>query len=153
MENAFNFDSLPVCIEYVGDRSRDTEWPHDEWRIELSNTSGYWSTVYKTGLGHRKYPKGFIVEKKLNPRCLAFEQQERKKKPVKPSIADVMHSLLLDASAADENFHDWCGNYGYSDDSISALNTYKLCLETATALRKYIEQDVLAQVRKAVEEM
>ena len=153
MDNNFDFDSLPVRIEYAGDRSRDKDWPHDEWRVELSNKAGYWSTTYKTGLGHRKFPKGFIPYRKLDPRCIAFEEQERSKKPVKPSIASVMHSLYLDASAADENFHEWCANYGYSDDSIHALNTYKACLETGIALRKYLGHEVLQQVRKAVEDM
>lgn len=153
MDNNFHFESLPIRIEYAVDRSLDNNWPHDEWRVELSNESGCWSTSYKTGLGHRKFPKGFVPDRKLNPLCLAFKQQERNKKPVRPSIADVMHSLCLDASAADVNFHDWCSDYGYSDDSIIALNLYKACLETSTALRKYIPRELLDQVRRIVEDM
>ena len=153
MSDNFNFDSLPVRIEYAGDRSKDNEWPHDEWRVELSGKAGYWSTTYKTGLGHRKFPKGFIPDKKLNPRSIAFERQEGNKKPVKPSIADVMHCLISDADCANENFHDWCDNFGYSNDSIKALNTYKACLEIATALRKYIPRETLDAVREAVKDM
>lgn len=63
--------------------------------------------------------------------------------PKAPSVDDVLHSLILDASASDYNLQDWCAEFGYSDDSIRALNTYRQCLETATNLRKYLGADVV----------
>ena len=67
-------------------------------------------------------------------------------KPKKPSNADILHSLIMDASACNDNFHDWCSNYGYSDDSIKAMNTYKSCLEIGTMLRKFLGADVVRQL-------
>ena len=149
---AFDFATLPIQISATGP-AKEGDWVHDTWRVTLSGKSGSWSTTYKTGTGHRKFPKGYRAEKTLRPGTLAFERQEAQKRAVTPAIADVVHSLILDASAADENFHDWCENYGYSDDSIKALNTYKQCLETAAALLKYLGRETLEKVREAVADM
>jgi hypothetical protein len=132
----FNIEALPVNITYVGETQRDG-WSCDQWRVALTGKAGYWSTDYFTGLGLRSKPRASWD----TPR------------PRKPKVADVLHSLFLDASAADYNFSDWCNEYGYSDDSIKALNMYKACLETATALRKYLSPDQRAAVQSIISEM
>lgn len=123
-------NSLPVRIMYCGQTRRD-DWQCDQWRIEISTNAGFWSTDYFTGLGLR---------------------HKIRKTPVKPSVLSIMESLFLDASAADLNFSDWCAEYGYSDDSISAFNTYKKCLGTAVALRKHFSPDVREAIRSEIEE-
>lgn len=155
MEN-FDIESLPVKIEYVGETVRDGEWKCDQWRVSLSNKNGFWSTDYFTGLGLRKLKKGSLPASvhKLKKGTLAYESWERSSLvPTKPSIADVMYSLVLDASAADSNFHDWCADFGMSDDSIKALNTYKQCLDIDTALKKYFDRDTLQAIKNAVQDM
>lgn len=127
-------EALPVKIDYVAEvpSKWDTDTPRtvDQWRVTLSSKAGFHSFDYFTGLGLRHKPDSW-----------------GKRKPRKPKVADVLHSLILDASAADENFHDWCANYGYSDDSIKAMNMYMACLETAQALRKHFSPDTLRTVR------
>ena len=122
-------EALPVKIDYVGEVpskwDADTPRTVDQWRVTLSSKAGFHSFDYYTGLGLRA-----------------------RNKPKAPKVADVLHSLVLDASAADENFHDWCANYGYSDDSIKAMNAYKACLEVAAALRKHFPPDTLRTVRE-----
>ena len=133
----FDIEALPVKITYVGETTRDGDWKCDQWRVELSNKLGMWSTDYFTGLGLRSQPPtSWDVAK-----------------PKKPTVADVLHSLFMDASAADYNFSDWCDEYGYSDDSIKALNMYKACLDTATALRKYFSPDQRAAIKSIIQEM
>jgi hypothetical protein len=148
----FDFAALPVTITAMGPDKKD-DWEFDAWRVTFSNKSGNWSTTYKTGIGLRKYPKGFKPDKTLNPRCVAYADQEARKVAVKPSIADVMYSLIIDASAADQNFHDWCSNYGYSNDSIKALHTYTACIEISAVLRRYFDHTTLEQMREAVQDM
>lgn len=132
-------EALPVKIEYVAEvpSKWDTDTPRtvDQWRVTISSKAGFHSFDYFTGLGLRHKPDSW-----------------GKRKPRKPKVADVLHSLILDASAADENFHDWCANYGYSDDSIKAMNTYKACLETAQALRKHFSPDTLRTVRELLQD-
>lgn len=135
-------EALLVKIDYVGEvpSKWDTDTPRtvDQWRVTLSSKAGFHSFDYFTGLGLREIisrTRGITI-----------------KRPRKPKVADVLHSLIMDASAADENFHDWCANYGYSDDSIKAMNTYKACLETAQALRKHFSPDTLRTVRELLQD-
>lgn len=129
-------ETLPVKIDYVGQTKQDQNWDCDQWRVTLSSKAGFHSFDYFTGLGLRHKPKTSWATPT----------------PKKPKVADVLHSLIMDASAADENFHDWCANYGYSDDSIKAMNTYKACLEIAVALRKHFSPDTLRQVRQLLQD-
>ena len=140
---AFNIEALPVTIKYVAEVP--SKWDNDKkrtvdlWHVTITSKSGFHTFDYMTGLGLRKNParKGFIDNSK----------------PVKPTIADVLFCLVNDAEASDFNFADWCNHYGYSDDSIYALNTYKACLETATALRKHFDRDTLTAIRNHVQGM
>ena len=129
-------ETLPIKIDYVGQTKQDQHWDCDQWRVTLSSKAGFHSFDYFTGLGLRYKPKTSWA----------------KPTPKKPKVADVLYSLIMDASAADENFHDWCTNYGYSDDSIKAMNTYKACLEIAVALRKHFSPDTLRQVRDLLQD-
>jgi hypothetical protein len=133
----FNIEALPVKIDYVCETVRDNAWACDQWRVTISNNLGCWSTDYFTGLGHRTKPK----------------QSWAKPMPKKPSIADVLYSLFLDADAADYNFSDWCDMFGCSDDSIKALNVYRQCLETATNLRRYFTPEQRESIKTIIQEM
>lgn len=153
-DNIEALEALPVKIQYIGEVASkwdgDKARPVDQWIVTLSNKYGSHSFDYFTGLGLRKEVKGaralYIKTAKIvGNRWVTAE-------PVKPKVADVLHSLILEASAADENFVDWCANYGYSDDSIKAMNMYKACLDTATALRKYFAPDVLRQIRELLQD-
>lgn len=146
-------ETLPVKIDYVGETIRDNDWKCDQWRVKITTKAGLWATDYFTGLGHRsKIPAIHLSHNPPRRGTLAYENLEKAYcKPVTPKIASVLHSLLLDASAANENFHDWCANYGFSDDSIKAMNTYKQCLETATYLRKHFSPDTLRQMRELLQ--
>ena len=145
LDNIDALESLPVKIEYVCETVRD-QWQCDQWRVSLSSKAGFWSTNYYTGTGLRREVKGaraFHVKthKIVGNKWVTAE-------PVKPKVADVLHSLINDADAADYNFHDWCDNFGYSNDSIKALNTYRECLEIGVALRKHISPETLKKVRE-----
>ena len=131
----FNVNALPINITHVGEANRDG-WKCDQWRVALTGKAGYWSTDYYTGLGLRAKP-----------------DKMGKTKPVKPSIVDVLRCLFEDASSASNfNFNDWCDEYGYSNDSIKALNIYKSCLDTASALRKDLSPDQRAAIQSIIDE-
>jgi hypothetical protein len=151
----FNIEALPVIVTYVacvpskwGDEQKTMV---DQWRIVIETKSGYWSTDYWTGLGLRETIRG--ARAMVMPENRFVKGKWQATKPVKPKIADVMYSLFMDASAADENFHDWCENFGYSSDSIKAMNTYKQCLEIAVALRKHFDPATRAAIQSVIEEM
>lgn len=114
-------ENLNYQIKHVRDplKTKSTDWREtaDQWYVTFKTKDGFFTVDYYTGSGHRKEKHG---------RSFA----------VKPDIKNIIHSLYMDSMAADANFHDWCLNFGYSDDSIQALNTYKECLQSAVNLRK-----------------
>jgi hypothetical protein len=143
-------ETLPVKIDYVGETIRDENWQCDQWRVTLSSKAGFHSFDYFTGLGRRTKAAPMHNPPRIN--TIAWVNWQKTRKPSKPKIADVLHSLVLDAIAADENFHDWCANFGYSDDSVKAMNTYKACIEVAVALRKHFSPDTLRTVRELLQD-
>ncbi len=128
-------EHLPVRIRYVGEAPRTwapLKWATvDQWAITVFAEDGTPHVFdYFTGFGHR----------------------QGLKKPTPPKVADVLYSLLTDASAEQRNFHEWCSDYGHSLDSISALNVYRACLDTAHALRKCFSPELLAELRDLLAE-
>lgn len=101
-----------ICLRLASTKKSDN-WQDnaDSWLITINGT-GF---DYYTGIGHR--------DKKTD-------------RPQKPELSRVLHSLVMDASACDESFEDWCSNYGYDTDSRKALETYLKCQESTNKLRK-----------------
>jgi hypothetical protein len=133
--SSINFEALPVGITYVDEIV--SPWNDsrivsvDQWQVKISSEAGFWSINYYTGTGLR---------------CNGF--------PVKPKILHVLRSLVNDArSVEDCVFTDWCRMFGYSNDSIKALNTYKQCLEISIALKKHFDRETLEALREAAEEL
>lgn len=129
----FNIEALPVEIKYIGEIA--SPWQKnavvDLWQVTIGklwgNKLGQWRIDYKTGTGLRK--NGRIK---------------------KPAVQDVLHSLFSDAMAGNLSFNDWCDEYGYSNDSISALNTYKQCCDTAEKLRMYFDHETRKQIEQII---
>ncbi len=70
-----------------------------------------------------------------------------------PAVADVLYSLLMDASAIDAGgFEHWCDELGYSSDSIRARAMYDACIETAVKLRGAFGESKLAELRELFED-
>ena len=147
-------EALPVKIDYAGEvpSKWDESTPRtvDQWRVTLSSKAGSHSFDYFTGLGLRDTVIGVRAMNMHNSRFVKGHWEATK--PKTPKVADVLYSLIMDASAADENFHEWCADHGCSDDSIKAMNMYKACLETAQALRKHFSPDTLRQVRELLQD-
>lgn len=75
------------------------------------------------------------------------------KRAIRPKLDDVMYSLIQDGTGALEMpFKDWALEYGYSDDSISARETYDACLAHGLALLRAFGQDALNKLRDAFQD-
>ena len=133
MVNGFDFSTLPIEIRLVGERTTDG-WKHDLWTVTIGQGSKEWTTEYKTGTGHRAKPR----------------TQWYQPRPVKPSKASIVHSLMLDAEALDQSFTDWCDNFGYSNDSLQAFDTYRACCTIGEKMRKIFGHSQLCAMREAL---
>ena len=124
--------NIQFSASLIGETVKDNNWTCDEWRIKI----GDMRTSYFTGIGHRK-PKKYASKNTFRRGTIGYAAWERDNLiPSAPCAADVIYSLISDAEAGDMSFNDWCDNYGYSSDSISAFNTYQQCCAIGQDLRK-----------------
>ena len=111
---------------------RDHEFCTDhlaDWSVDLTGPNGKTiTTEYHTGKAHRKIGQIAIPHR---PTLHQWQQS----KPTQPKLVDVIHSIVLDADAANQTFEDWCGDCGYDPDSRKALDTYLACQAGALNLR------------------
>ena len=138
-------NGISFAAQYVAETTRDN-WKCDEWRVTLSRTGTYEkpatkgrkdiTQAYYTGLGLRTPAKGAFV----------------KAKPKAPSAADALHSLLLDGSAVDMSFADWCGDYGYDNDSLKALGIYNACCAIGQELRQFFSREEAETLRDMLQD-
>lgn len=141
------------------------DWVCDHWRATFTNGSKSETFDYFTGLGHR------LSKVDKNKRLLLqFSQKDkgailkRKKSTgesrviygdnwcIAPTSASVLYSLVLDSGAADESFSNWCDNFGYDSDSISAFNVYQECEKTAKRLKNIFNHSQLEQLRELLQD-
>lgn len=137
----------------VGETKRD-DWTCDEWRVTLTRAGSKalpMSLPYYTGTGHRKAPPA-IFGARYTPGTLAHEAWMKGAKPQAPSAADVLHSLILDSSAADQSFNDWCEDFGYDSDSIKAFTTYQACCVIGENMRKLFSRTELETLRDMLQD-
>lgn len=74
-------------------------------------------------------------------------------KPILPSTADVLYSLIMNFDVLDaSSFEDWAANFGYDTDSRAAEATYRACLDVALKLRNGLGETTLAELREAFQD-
>jgi hypothetical protein len=133
---AIALDAAGVSMRYLSTPTATVKdakgWEHYHWPVVVRCNDRKQETAtidYKCGIGHaRTVTRGYKI-------------------PKQPSREDVVASLLLDSSACDVSFDDWCGDYGYSTDSREALETYLACQSYGGQIRR-----VLGSHLKAVQE-
>jgi hypothetical protein len=116
----------------------DAKYPMFEYRV----TIGKHSTSYSTGIGWvtPKREEGtsiFQVPSEYNhffSKYSKFGPTVVYRKIPKPS--DVAECLLSDIDAGSSSFNDFCDNFGLSNDSLKALDTYRAFMDTATKFKK-----------------
>lgn len=140
------------------DREDGKTWEHFRWEISINGER----FSYRTGTGHftRYFGTGRPGE------TVWDSQNKRNKKPEDrpvlanselggwlhvPTALDVLECLLSDMDAGAESFDNFCANFGYSNDSLKALDIYRECMAIAPRIRKALGAE-LENVRKAIEE-
>lgn len=130
-------------------------WTYQLWRPSAEERNGKTlEDSYYTGIGHRKSKVPMPPDiKRLAPRILArVWWEEANIKPVAPHAAGILHSLMLDASGAEQNFHDWCSDFGYDSDSIKHQNVYNACCQILTKVRMFFTAAERAELQVLLED-
>lgn len=71
--------------------------------------------------------------------------------PKTPDGASILYSVLNDSTQG-ESFADWCGNFGYDEDSRKALALYLELQETETRNRKFFTADEWNELRALLQD-
>jgi hypothetical protein len=70
-----------------------------------------------------------------------------------PTASDLVWAVAIDSEAVDESFSDWCANFGYTTDSITARSTYKACQRNGERLIKLIgNKEIFSQLVESARE-
>ena len=97
--------------------------------------------------GYRPHLISHLISDYTDAVSVDFYQGSGHTKP--PTVADVMHCVLSDASARHHgSFEDWAAEYGFDEDSRKAEQIYHRCLKTATAMLDYFGEGVLCQLEQ-----
>jgi hypothetical protein len=151
-------NTLGITIEakFIPHDTPAGETPMLRWNISVRrNGKEFHSTEYSAGCAHApEYQKAKALTAAVKAECetgIVYGSRIGKAVPPPPA-ADVIHSLLLDASNTDERFEDWAANYGFDPDSRKAERMYRACQETAAALRRAFDRDELAALETAFQD-
>lgn len=111
---------------------KDIDWEDSafHWECVLKYQGREMKQSYKMGCGNVKTRPG-----------KSWEDHTVTVGAYEPSAADVVSSLVLDGSACDETFEDWCSNFGSDTDSRKALETYLACQEGGKKIRRLLGAD------------
>ena len=70
-----------------------------------------------------------------------------------PTASDLVWAVATDSTALTESFSDWCDNFDYTTDSITARSTYKACQRNGERLIKLIgSPEIFSQLVESARE-
>lgn len=121
-------DARHVRFVSASPDGKRVEWPHDVWSVTLHHGDKTHTTEFKCGIGHYVERLGWLDDVKAAEAAFT---------------ADVLACLLSDASNASETFEEWCSNFGYSDDSMKAMEIYRACQKTRAALQRFLGPELI----------
>lgn len=154
---------------YRGQTKRDA-WECDSWACTFASASRPKQPEefeFFTGLGLRAAPtkqaemKAKFQFPGVTPNDIArrtnygrryLAHLETLREPVAPHPADVLYSVILDSSACESSFAEWCRDYGYSDDSIKARDTYDACQRNTEKLRHILTRDQIRELSETLQD-
>lgn len=160
-----NTDELQTFIDKLGIEynadfipARQTDRPDQiNWQVALRVNKNWVRVHYSQGVGHLPgykqtigrqciadsvRQKDIISEGIQHGNALKFSRNgfPSRKKLEKPSIKDILYSLVSDADALQYIFEDWVGMFGYDTDSMKAKAVYDACIAEGISLRNMIGQ-------------
>lgn len=156
---------IHFSVNYCGtDRPFESNNKMDSWSVKI----GTQSFDFYTGIGHRiAHNKNAYklstkqIEVVTQLRDLlgkdrldntVFKLADQSTYAVSPTQASVLYCLLLDAQGAEQNFYDWCMDYGYDNDSRKAFETYESCCKTLGKIRKIFNTTQRQQLSELLED-
>lgn len=157
IETAVNEYLKAQGVEFLavgGVASKRDGWDCDAWLCKFSRQGKEMFSDYYTGIGLRESRVRMPLDiARLRPNILMRVQWEKANlKAVAPTAASVLYSLLLDSSGAEQNFLDWCSEYGYDSDSMKAHKIYTGCCEQLQKVRVFFTNEERQAMQELLQE-
>lgn len=164
--NATDYDKqAEAFLERFGVKFRATEYPKDmQTAPEWAKDGNSGTHKYPHGLRYRvvferegEPPLSFDYWGSIADREIIERSHQRWANPsdktaaakARPSAYDVLACVSSDIYCPDD-FDEFCADYGYDNDSIKALDTWKRCAKFAAELRQFFptdeEREALAEI-------
>ena len=160
----FEFEFVPFNMS----RNKDNKSPSLNWIVTLKRGNSSMSFDYSAGCGHcpgslkkQRDISNHEAKQMVNKECetgfaciylvtsgnIYFRTPRR---PILPDTADIISSIVLDASVLDSgSFEEWASEFGYDTDSRSAEVTYNASLQQALQLRRLVGDSGLRTLQEA----
>lgn len=124
-------DDLNARAVCTGTKTDDYGWRHRVWEVNLNRGLMWEYRAWDVMIGDEFRPKKQVtIEYKTG---IGAEYK----------LEGVLHALLMDASAGELSFPDFCREYGYDADSRRAFSTWEACKENAKKLlRLYTPEEI-----------
>lgn len=157
------FSITSEFVPWKHSRSSKEKVPSLNWKITLlKNGKKILTTDYTAGCAHcpsyKQNGKGYDYIQVINSECeTGFASKFAwslnvvtvdKRKPILPEISDFVYSIVLDSDALQYDFEDWCGNFGYEQDSRKAEKIFNECLEIGLKLNRAISSEEFEKLRE-----
>lgn len=139
-------DAMTFNAVALGERTDDTGWRHNLWLVTLGFEGRTFDQEYRMGTGlvdyHRRNPTNWQDWNKAEKeRRIKYDHfgpgRDAIITPKQPTLRDVLSSLRLDVSSADQSFEDFCSDFGEDSDSRKAYKLYETCREIMFKLRTF----------------
>jgi hypothetical protein len=142
--------ALAIFIAYHP-TSPEKDWPHFEWLVTLERDDIKVRVPFRQGVGRVKpLPRTYRQDRSDSVRKELWLHEVKAR--IVPSAAAVVSTLIASSSGSDQTFHDWCGDFGYSEDSRKALETYLACQVELANLRRLLGRHLSAAIEAARDE-
>lgn len=115
-----------------------------EWGKKYRHDSEYWEHMRVA------YARAVAKQGTVNESARTF--QGKKPAPIVLPVADILHCLQMDIMNADQNFEDWAGDLGYSEDSIKARDIWEDCNKIRRTMRDALGAEKFAAFEELQED-
>lgn len=138
--NGLGFTMDAKCID-AGDHESESRW-----NIKMSVGSVSHDFEYTQGAAYRYLPvpggesmyRDISFQRHFGRLTIHDHLLLQTSKPMLPDLCGVVSCIVSDATSVcgGETFKEWADNFGVSDDSISALESYNACIQMLMFIRR-----------------
>ena len=147
-----NFIGKEVPSHWLGETK-----PHNKYQFTITTpkgkyTSYFWASLWNTmesemtadDLARKKYKAHYDVLR-MHERTNVLRELKSRKANAIPSAYDILAAV---EKYGYDSFSDFCDAFGYSTDSISAMETYLACGEEYAGLRRIFTEGQMEELRE-----